>query len=94
MEKNVGLAGSFLFRDGFPWRCDGGAVLRATDWLAEGWRFFRLQKGGEPVLPEMMGAFDFTFGLGRGRVTQRDFIELPGAAQLGERFVGVGEEKL
>lgn len=28
--------------------------------------FFGSEKSGEPILPEMMGAFDFAFGLGRG----------------------------
>ena len=54
--------------------------------LLEGRDFFSGKKCGKLVLPKMMGAFDFTFGLERGGITQGDFIELQGAAQLGERF--------
>src|SRR5207249_6695236 len=36
------------------------------------------------ALPELMFAFDFAFGLGRGGVAQADVVELERPAQLGE----------
>lgn len=46
---------------------------------------FAGKKGGQASLPELVFAFDFAFGLGRGGITQADVVELKGPAQLGER---------
>lgn len=45
--------------------------------------FFAGQAGGPPPLPELVFAFDFAFGLGRGGVAQADVIELERPAPLG-----------
>lgn len=45
---------------------------------------FTGEVGRQPALPVLVFAFDFSFGLGRGGVTQADVIELKGPAQLGE----------
>ena len=39
--------------------------------------------GGESSLPELMFAFDFAFGLGRGGIQEADVIELERPSQLG-----------
>ena len=49
--------------------------------------------GRQPALPELVFAFDFAFGLGRGGVAQADVVELERPAQLGERVGIVGEKE-
>ncbi len=93
-EVPSGLRGHFYFAMDFPGVVMAAQFFEQRIGLRKGGDFFGGKKSGQPVLPEMMGAFDFAFGLRRGRVTQRDFVELQGAAQLGERVGGVGEEKL
>lgn len=51
------------------------------------------QEGNEAFLPVVMAAFDFTLGLGRGRVAQLDAVEVEGRAELGEGVGVVGVEK-
>ena len=51
------------------------------------------EEGGEAVLPELMFAFDFALGLGRGGVAEGDAIEAEGCAELGEGVGDVGEEE-
>jgi len=54
---------------------------------------FGRQEGDEPLLPVIVAAFDFAFGLRRWRVEQVDAVEVERLAQLGEgvRVVGVEE---
>ena len=47
----------------------------------------------QAVLPVVMQAFYFTFGLWGGRVLQADAVKVEGSAQLGERIGGVGVEE-
>ena len=54
---------------------------------------FAGEEGGEPVLPELVFAFDFAFGLGRGGVAEGDAVEAEGLAELGEGFGEVREEE-
>ena len=49
-------------------------------------------KRGTPVLPELVFAFDFAFGLRRGGVAERDAVEVAGLAELGAGVGDVGEE--
>ena len=49
--------------------------------------------GGQALLPEEMSAFDFAFGLRRGRVAERDAVEVKGLAQLREGLGVMGEEE-
>jgi len=49
--------------------------------------------GGQAVLPELVFAFDFALGLGRGRVTETHAVEVERLAQLGEGVGDVGEEE-
>ena len=48
---------------------------------------------GQTLLPEVVEAFDFAFGLGRGGVAQRDFVEAQDRAELGEGGGLMGEER-
>ena len=48
------------------------------------------QKGREAFLPVVMAAFDFTFGLGCGRVAQLDAVKVEGLTELGESIGVVG----
>ena len=48
---------------------------------------------GQALLPEVVEAFDFAFGLRRGGVVQGDLVEAQGGAGLVEGFGRVGEEK-
>lgn len=45
----------------------------------------------EALLPKIMRALDLALGLGGGRVTQRDFVEAQGGAELGESLRLAGE---
>lgn len=54
---------------------------------------FAGEKGGEPVLPELVFPFDFAFGLRRGGVAEGDAVEVEGLAELGQGVGGVGEEE-
>ena len=45
------------------------------------------EQGREPLLPVVVAALDFAFGLGRGGVAQGDAVKVEGFAELGE---GVG----
>lgn len=54
---------------------------------------FAGEEGGEAVLPELVFAFDFAFGLGRGGVDEADAVEVEGFAELGEGVGDVGEEE-
>ena len=54
--------------------------------------FFTGKIRRQTALPEVMCAFDFALGLGRGGVAQADVIELEGRAQLGEGVGIVREE--
>jgi len=47
----------------------------------------------QPALPELVFAFDFALGLGRGGVAQADVVELERPAQLGERVGILGEKE-
>ena len=51
------------------------------------------EEGGEAVLPELMFAFDFAFGLGRGGVAKAHAVEAEGLAELGEGVGDAGEEE-
>jgi len=51
------------------------------------------QQGDEALLPVVVAAFDFAFGLGRGGVEQFDAVEVEGGAQLGEGVGVVGVEE-
>ena len=53
---------------------------------------FAGEVGGQPALPELMFAFDFAFGLGRGGIAETDVIELERPAQLGQGVGIVGEK--
>ena len=48
---------------------------------------------GQALLPEVVEAFDFAFGLRRGGVAQRDFVEAQRGAELGEGVGLMGEEE-
>ena len=54
--------------------------------------FFTGKVGRQAALPELVLAFDFAFGLGRGRVAQADVVELERPTQLGQG-VGIAREK-
>ena len=58
----------------------------------EGRDLFAGEVRRQPALPELVFAFDFAFGLGRGGVAQADVVELEGPTQLGQR-VGIVREK-
>ena len=47
----------------------------------------------QSFLPVVVAAFDFAFGLGRGRVAQLDAVEVEGPAELSEGVGVVGVEK-
>ena len=64
----------------------GVGVVEVGDLLAG-------EEGGEPVLPELMFAFDFALGLGRGGVAKTHAVEAEGLAELGEGVGDVGEEE-
>jgi hypothetical protein len=49
--------------------------------------------GGQPVLPELMFAFDLALGLGRGRVTEAHAVAVERRAQLREGVGNVREEE-
>ena len=51
------------------------------------------EQGWETLLPVVVAALDFAFGLGRGGVAQGDAIEVEGLTELGEGVGRVGEEK-
>ncbi len=51
------------------------------------------EQGREAFLPIIMAALDFTFGLGRGGVTEGYPVEVQRRAELGEGVWGVGEEE-
>ena len=53
---------------------------------------FAGEVGRESALPELMFAFDFAFGLGRGGIAETDVIELERPAQLGQGVRIVGEK--
>lgn len=48
--------------------------------------------GWEALLPELVFALDFAFGLRRWSVTETNVVELESPAQLGERLRGFGEK--
>jgi len=54
---------------------------------------FAGEVGGQTPLPELMFAFDFTFGLGRGGIEETEVIELERPAQLGEGVRIVSEKE-
>ena len=54
---------------------------------------FAGEKGGEAVLPELVFAFNFAFGLRRGGVAEGDAVEVERLAELGEGVGDVGEEE-
>jgi hypothetical protein len=54
---------------------------------------FGCQEGDEPLLPVIVAAFDFAFGLRRGCVEQMDAVEVERLAELGEGVRVVGVEK-
>jgi hypothetical protein len=43
---------------------------------------FAGEVGRQPALPELVFAFDFAFGLGRGGIQETGLVELEGPAQL------------
>ena len=51
------------------------------------------EEGGEAVLPVLMAAFDFAFGLRGGGVAEADVIEAQGLAELGESVRDAGEKE-
>ena len=51
------------------------------------------QEGAEAVLPVVVTALDFAFGLRSGGVAQGDAAAVEGGPQLGECVWGVGEEE-
>lgn len=51
------------------------------------------QEGREALLPVVMAAFDFAFGLWGGGEAQGHAVEVEGGAQLGEGIGGVGVEE-
>lgn len=54
---------------------------------------FAGEEGGEAVLPELVFAFDFAFGLRRGGIAEGDAVEVEGLAELGQGVGNVGEEE-
>ena len=54
---------------------------------------FGRQEGDEPLLPVVVAAFDFAFGLRRGRVAQVDAVEVERGPKLGESVGVVGVEE-
>ena len=50
------------------------------------------KKAGEAVLPELVFAFDFAFGLGRGGVAEGNAVEAERLSELSEGVGDVGEE--
>jgi len=54
---------------------------------------FAGEVGGQPALPELVFAFDFTLGLRGGGVAQADVVELQGPAQLSEGVGVLGEKE-
>jgi hypothetical protein len=61
--------------------------------LSEIGNIFAGEVGGEAVLPALMFAFDFAFGLGRGCVEEAHAMEAPGLAELGQGVGNLGEEE-
>ena len=59
----------------------------------QGGDVFGGKEGGQAVLPEAVGALDFSLGLGSGGKAQADFVEVKGGAELGEGLGSVGEEE-
>ncbi len=55
--------------------------------------FFAGEVGRESSLPELVFAFGFAFGLGRGCIAEADVIELECPTQLGQSVWIVGEEQ-
>ena len=51
------------------------------------------EEGGEAVLPELMFAFDFAFGLRCGGVAKAHAVDAEGCAELGEGVGDMGEEE-
>ena len=51
------------------------------------------QERGQAFLPVVVAAFDFAFGLRRGRVAQVHAVEVERFTELGERVGDVGEEE-
>lgn len=51
------------------------------------------QQGREALLPVVVTAFDFAFGLGRGCITKGHAVEVQGGSELGEGVWGVSKEK-
>ena len=51
------------------------------------------QQWGQAFLPIVVAAFDFAFGLGRGRVAEGDAVEVEGCAELGKGVGVVGVEE-
>ena len=61
--------------------------------FGQGGDVFGGEKGGETFLPEVVRAFDFSFGLGSWGEAQGDFVKAQGSAELGKGIGLVGEEK-
>lgn len=53
---------------------------------------FGRHQGGQTILPIMVTALDFAFGLGCGSKAQGDTIEMESGPQLGKSVWGAGEE--
>ena len=51
------------------------------------------QEGDQAFLPVVVAAFDFAFGLGRGRIKELDAVAVEGRPQLGEGVGVVGVEE-
>ena len=51
------------------------------------------QERRQALLPVVVAAFDFAFGLRRGCIAQGHAVEVQGLAQMGEGVGGVGEEE-
>lgn len=54
---------------------------------------FAGEEGGQALLPEEVGAFDFALGLGSRSIAEGDAVEVKGLAQLGKSVWGMGKEQ-
>ena len=50
------------------------------------------KEGRQTILPILVAAFDFAFGLWGGGIAERDAVEMEGRAELGERVRDAGEK--
>ena len=89
-------------RGGFRgrWRAEGPEPVEGEEELVEqgvggldGEDMVGGEQGREPLLPVVVAAFDFAFGLGSGGVAEGDAVKVEGFAELDEGVGSVGEEE-